>query len=330
MSTLAAAAALALSLHAPPAGDAAPETSGNPLFEGWYADPEALVFGDEYWIYPTFSARYEDQTRFDAFSSKDLVTWTKHENILTAGDVSWADRAMWAPSAIEKGGRYYFFFGANDIQNDDAVGGIGVAVADSPAGPFEDHLGKPLIGTFRNGAQPIDQFVFRDPADGTDYLIYGGWRHCNIAKLNDDYTGFTPFGDGTTFREITPDRYVEGPVMFVRDGTYYFMWSEGGWTGPNYSVAYATADSPFGPFERAGKVLQQDPAVATGAGHHSVINVPGTDEWYAVYHRRPLGETDRDHRVTCIDRMTFDADGDIEPITITFTGVAARPIRNEK
>ena len=147
MSSLAAAAVLALSLHAPPAGDAAPETSGNPLFEGWYADPEALVFGDEYWIYPTFSARYENQTHFDAFSSKDLVTWTKHENILTADDVSpGRTRAMWAPSAIEKGGRYYFFFGANDIQNDDAVGGIGVAVADSPAGPFEDHLGKPLIG----------------------------------------------------------------------------------------------------------------------------------------------------------------------------------------
>ena len=66
------------------------------------------------------------------------------------------------------------------------------------------------------------------------------------------------------------------------------MWSEGGWTGPDYSVAYAIGDSPFGPFKRVGKILQQDPAIATGAGHHSVINIPGTDQWYIVYHRRPL------------------------------------------
>ena len=165
---------------------------------------------------------------------------------------------MWAPSVIEKGGKYYFFFGANDIQNDGAVGGIGVAVADQPSGPFKDHLGKPLIGKFHNGAQPIDQFVFSD-ADGTHYLIYGGWRHCNIARLNDDFTGFVPFEDGTTFKEITPEGYVEGPFMFIRDGKYYFMWSEGGWTGPDYSVAYAIADSPFGPFQRIAKVLKQDP-----------------------------------------------------------------------
>ena len=307
-------------------GDEARETSGNPIFEGWYADPEGVVFGDRYWIYPTYSAPFDEQTFFDCFSSKDLVHWEKHERILEAKDVSWAKRALWAPSAIKKNGRYYFFFGANNIQSDEAVGGIGVAVADSPAGPFQDHLGKPLIGTFHNGAQPIDQFVFRAP-DGTDYLLYGGWGHCNIAKLNDDYTGFVPFADGTTFKEITPKGYVEGPVMFVRNGRYYFMWSEGNWTGPNYRVAYAVADSPFGPFERVGTVLQQDPKIATGAGHHSVIHVPGTDDWYAVYHRRPLGETDGNHRVTCLDRMTFDADGKIEPITITNEGVAPRPLK---
>ena len=315
----------ALLLAAGPTADA-PETSGNPLFPGWYADPEAVVLGDRYWIFPTYSARYDDQTRFDCFSSPDLVHWNYHPGILTADDVTWARRAMWAPSAVEKDGRYYLFFGANDIQSDDEVGGIGVAVADRPEGPYEDLLGEPLIGKFHNGAQPIDQFVFQAP-DGTDYLLYGGWRRCNIAKLNDDYTGFTPFEDGTTFREITPDRYVEGPCMFVRGGKYYFMWSEGGWTGPNYSVAYAVSDDPFGPWERKGTVLRQDPAVATGAGHHSVINAPGTDDWYAVYHRRPLGETDRDHRVTCVDKMTFDEDGNIEPITITFEGVPAKPLK---
>ena len=301
--------------------------SGNPVFPGWYADPEGIILGNKYWIYPTYSAPYNQQVFMDAFSSPDLVTWTKHSRIIDTTAIKWAWRAMWAPAIVEKGGKYYLFFGANDIQNDQKdVGGIGVAVADNPAGPFKDYLGKPLIDKIINGAQPIDQFVFKDK-DGQYYIIYGGWRHCNIAKLKDDFTGFVPFADGTTFKEITPKGYVEGPFMFIRNGKYYFMWSEGGWTGPNYSVAYAMADSPFGPFERVDKILKQDPGVATGAGHHSVIQVPGKDQWYIVYHRRPLTETDANHRETCIDVMEFDANGLIKPVKITEKGVKPQPLR---
>jgi beta-xylosidase len=298
----------------------------NPVFEGWYADPEGTVFGKEYWIYPTYSAPFDEQVFLDAFSSKDLVNWTKHERIIDTSEVKWARRAVWAPAIIKKNNRYFLFFAANDIQSNEEMGGIGIGVADSPEGPFKDYLGKPLIDAFHNGAQPIDQFVFQDK-DGQHYMIYGGWRHCNIVKLKDDLTGVIPFEDGTVFKEITPEGYVEGPFMFVRDNKYYFMWSEGGWTGPDYSVAYAIADSPFGPFTRIGKILEQDPAVATGAGHHSVIHVPGTDEYYIVYHRRPLGETDGNHRETCIDRMYFDKNGRIKPVKITFEGVPARKIK---
>ncbi|NEU67573.1 family 43 glycosylhydrolase [Spirosoma agri] len=307
------------------AQDAA-KTSGNPVFPGWYADPEGVIFKNQYWIYPTYSAPYEKQVFFDAFSSPDLVTWTKHSRILDSTAVKWAKKAMWAPAIIEKDGKYFLFFGANDIHDDKKeVGGVGVTVADNPAGPFRDYLNKPLIGQIHNGAQPIDQFVFKDK-DGQYYMLYGGWGHCNIARLKDDFTGFLPFPDGTLFREITPKSYVEGPTMFIRNGKYYFMWSEGGWTGPNYSVAYAVADSPFGPFERVGKILQQDPAVARGAGHHSVIQVPGTDEWYIVYHRRPLTETDGNHRETCIDHLYFDEKGAIKPVKITTGGVEARSL----
>jgi beta-xylosidase len=302
------------------------DRAGNPVFAGWYADPEGIIFGKEYWIYPTYSAPYDQQTHFDAFSSPDLVTWTKHSRILDTNRVTWARRAMWAPAIIEKEGKYFLFFSANDIQNDQERGGIGVAVADKPAGPYKDYLGKPLIDRFHNGAQPIDQFVFRDK-DGTYHMIYGGWRHCNIAKLKPDFTGFIAAENGALFKEITPQGYVEGPFMFLKDGKYYFMWSEGGWTGPNYSVAYAIADSPQGPFQRIGRILQQDRAIATGAGHHSVIHVPNSDDWYIVYHRRPLGETDANHRVTCIDRMQFDAEGKILPVKITFEGVAKRPLK---
>jgi len=300
--------------------------SGNPIFPGWYADPEGIIFGKEYWIYPTYSAPYNQQVFMDAYSSPDLINWTKHPRILDTTSVKWAWRAMWAPAVVAKDGKYFLFFGANDIQDDKKdVGGIGVAVADNPAGPFKDYLGKPLIGQIHNKAQPIDQFVFKDK-DGQHYMIYGGWGHCNITKLNPDFTGFVPFTDSTTFKEITPKGYIEGPFMFIRNNKYYFMWSEGGWGGPNYRVAYAIADSPMGPFERIGTVLQQDAAVATGAGHHSVMQVPGKDEWYIVYHRRPLSETEANNRVTCIDKMYFDENGYIKPVQITQQGVIKQVI----
>ena len=302
-----------------------PAQSGNPIFPGWYADPEAAVFDSNYWVYPTFSDKYDKQVFFDAFSSPDLVRWEKHPHILDTNAVRWAKRAMWAPAITAKDGRYYFFFAANDIQNDSSKGGIGVAVSRHPQGPYKDYLGKPLIGQFHNGAQPIDQAVFRDK-DGQYYIIYGGWGHCNIARLRSDFKALLPFPDGTTYKEITPEGYVEGPYMIARDGKYYFMWSEGGWGGPDYSVAYAMADKPTGPFQRIGKILQQDSAVATGAGHHSVIHIPGTNDYYIVYHRRPLGETDPNHRVVCIDRLEFTADGHIRPVHISKEGVAARPI----
>ncbi|MDR0796372.1 MAG: glycoside hydrolase family 43 protein [Tannerella sp.] len=296
--------------------------SGNPLFEGWYADPEGIIYDDTYWIYPTFSNVYEKQVFFDCFSSKDLINWTKHERILDNTEVKWANRAMWAPSVIRKDGKYYFFFSANDVR-DDLIGGIGVSVSDRPEGPYKDLLGKPLINENVNGAQPIDQFVFRDD-DGKYYMYYGGWRHCNMVRLNDDFTGLLPLDDGTIFKEVTPQGYVEGPFMFKKNGKYYFMWSEGGWTGPNYSVAYAISDSPYGPFNRENRILQQDSTIATGAGHHSVIHIPGSDDYYIVYHRRPKGETARDYRVTCIEKMYFDSNGHIQPVKITFEGVEQR------
>jgi beta-xylosidase len=129
-----------------------------------------------------------------------------------------------------------------------------------------------------------------------------------------------PFSNNELVKEITPKDYVEGPTMFIRNGKYYLMWSEGGWTNNTYKVAYGVSDNVFGPFERKATVLEAD-EIATGAGHHSVINIPGTDEWFIVYHRRPIPNLDRDHRVVCIDKMFFDANGDIQKIKMTFEGV---------
>lgn len=295
------------------------KTSGNPVFPGWYADPDAAIFDKTYWVYPTYSAPYKQQVHLDAFSSKDLIHWDKHPSIVDTAAIKWAKMAMWAPAIVHKGKQYFLFFGANDVHKGE-IGGIGVAVADNPAGPYKEHIGKPLINDIVNGAQPIDQFVFKDK-DGKYYILYGGWGHANIAQLNKDFTGLVPYADGTTFKEITPKGFVEGIYMILKDNKYYLMWSEGGWTGPDYSVAYAIADSPFGPFKRIGKILQQDMAIATGAGHHSLMHDKKRDIWYIVYHRRPLTETDGNHREVCIDRLYFNADGTIRPVKITKEGV---------
>lgn len=325
--------------------------AANPIVPGWYADPEIRVFAGRYWIYPTYSddhktpdvsprftARqradrlrhtvrpsYVKQTFFNAFSSPDLVHWTKHSHVLDVANVAWASYAVWAPSVIEQGGRYYMFFSANDIQSDREYGGIGVAVSDRPGGPFRDAIGKPLVGAFHNGAQPIDPFVYRDD-DGQAYLYYGGWQHCNVVRLSADLRSVQKFPDGTTFKEITPPGYVEGSFVIKRKGVYYLMWSEGGWTGPDYRVAYATGPTAIGPFTKRGTILAQDARIARGAGHHSVVNVPGTDDWYIVYHRRPLGDDKGEHRQLAIDRMTFAADGTIVPVVQTNSGIAPRPL----
>jgi beta-xylosidase len=233
---------------------------------------------------------------------------------------------VWAPSAIEHKGKYYLFFGANDIKSDGQLGGIGVAVSDRPQGPFKDALGRPLIGKIHNGAQPIDQMVFKDD-DGQVYMYYGGWKHANVVKLAPDLLSVVPFPDGSTYKEITPDpAYVEGSFMAKRKGVYYLMWSEGGWTGPDYRVAYAMSGSPFGPFKRAGTILQQDARIAKGAGHHSVVNIPGSDDWYIAYHRRPLTDTDGHHREMAMEHLYFNEDGSIKPVVMTTEGVAERKI----
>jgi beta-xylosidase len=170
------------------------------------------------------------------------------------------------------------------------------------------------------GAQAIDPYVFIDD-DGQAYLYFGGARRLMVARLAADMTSFVG-----SFTELTPSGYVEGPAMNKRRGIYYLMWSEGDWTDASDSAAYAMASSPLGPFSRVGRFLESNPSVGNGAGHNSVVNVPGTDEWYVAYHRRPVTEGDPNHRVTCIDRLTFNADGTIVPVTLTTTGVAPHPL----
>jgi hypothetical protein len=297
------------------AASASAGSAGHPFVGGRYADPDMKVYNGVYWVYPTYSAPYDQQTFLDAFSSTDLVHWSK-SRVLDKANVSWATRAIWAPSPISRNGLYYLYFGANDIQTNSELGGIGVATSTSPGGPFIDALGRPLIAQYYNGAQPIDQNVFLDD-DGQAYLYYGGHGHCNVVRLNSNMTSVGTFPDGTTYKEITPSGYVEGALMFKRNGGYYLMWSEGYWGGPDYRVSYARSTSPTGPFNKVGTILSQNASVGTGAGHNTVFKVPGTtDDWYIMYHRHPLGATDANDRYLCFDRMYFNADGTIQPVVM--------------
>ncbi|MFH8939420.1 family 43 glycosylhydrolase [Streptomyces griseosporeus] len=291
----------------------------SPILPGLNADPDVRYLNGEYWLYPTTDGhRGWSGTRFTAYSSKDLVHWRDHGVVLDLGpDVTWADTYAWAPAVAERDGRYYLYFCAEQS--------IGVAVADSPAGPFKDALGRPLVAKGAYPGQMIDPAVFTDD-DGRAYLYWGN-GHGYVAPLNPDMTSFDP----AAVRDITPPDFREGSFVVKRRGTYYFMWSEDDTRSEDYHVAYATGPTPLGPWTKRGTILSKRPEYGIlGTGHHSVVGVPGTDDWYIVYHRfalngpgRPGG--DGTHRETTVDRLRFAPDGTIEPVVPTLESV--RPVR---
>ncbi|MET7703782.1 family 43 glycosylhydrolase [Streptomyces sp. NPDC005485] len=282
----------------------------SPVLPGLNADPNIVRFGDTFYIYPTTDG-FEgwSGTQFKAYSSTDLVHWKDHGVILDLGpDVSWADSRAWAPTIAEKDGKYYFYFCAD--------ANIGVAVSDSPTGPFKDALGQPLLKAGQLSGQMIDPAVFTDD-DGQSYLYWGN-GHAYVAPLNDDMTSL----DTSKTKDITPSGYNEGSFVVKRKGTYYFMWSENDTRDENYRVAYATGPSPAGPWTKQGVILSKDLSLGIkGTGHHSVVHVPNTDDWYIAYHRFAIPGGDGMHRETTIDKLEFDSDGLIKKVAPTLTGI---------
>ena len=286
----------------------------NPILRG--ADPHALVVGDTFWVYPTFSARRGEE--FYAFSSTNLYDWQRHGPVLQFRDLPWIPtdgqprHGAWAPGVIERGGRYYFYFSAGP-QNP-TPSRIGVAVGDSPAGPFKDS-GKPLI-TGGDGYEAIDPMAFRDPKSGKTYLYTGGSAgpKLRVFELNDDLVSIA--------REVavaTPTNFTEGAFMQERNGTYYLSYSHGGWQDSSYSVHYATSDTPTGPWKYCGAILTSNDQ-HKGPGHHSFVRDPRTGEWLIFYHRWNQASGNgpfRGSREVCVDRVEYDASGLIKAIVMT-------------
>ena len=303
--------------------------AGNPVLDGYFADPDILYSFNKrkFYLYPTSDGFQSwSGTYFKTFSSSNLVDWKDEGVILDLKkDVPWGPRNAWAPTAIERlvNGKYTYFFYFTAAQK------IGVATADNPAGPFKDS-GKPLIDFKPTGitnGQEIDPMVFADPVS-KKYYLYWGNGYLAAAELNDDMISIKK----ETLTVMTPDEtFREGTYVFVRKGIYYFMWSEDDTRSPNYKVRYATASSPLGPLT-IGKdniVIRKNlPAQIHGTGHNSVINVPGTDNWYLVYHRFTypkgitMGRSAGFNREVCIDALKFDADGKIIEVVPTLQGIA--------
>ncbi|EMI45685.1 endo-1,4-beta-xylanase [Rhodopirellula sp. SWK7] len=302
----------------------------NPVIPGYFADPDILYSHQlgRFFLYPT-SDGFDgwSGTYFNTFSSTNLVDWVDERCVLDLKkDVEWADRHAWAPCIIEKkkdgGYLYYYYFTAAQK--------IGVAVASHPSGPFVDS-GRPLIDFKPSGinrGQEIDPDVFHDPLSGKDYLYWGN-GYLAVAELNEDMISI----DRSTIETITPDgTFREGVHVFVRNGTYYFLWSENDTRDADYRVRYATAKSPTGPLEIADDnlVIAKSPDVGIFAtGHCSTIQVPGTDQWYIVYHRFTypkgieMGAAAGYHREVCIDPIQFDDRGRIVRVVPTHRGVSS-------
>lgn len=300
----------------------------NPVLPGYFADPDILYSEKtgKYYLYPTSDGYLNwSGTTFRVFSSENLTDWTDEGVILDLPrDVPWGPRNAWAP-AIEEirvgdDFRYFLYF--------TAAGRIGVAVSDSPTGPFRDS-GQPLIDwkpAGVTGGQEIDPDVVRDPASGKHYLYWGN-GYLAVAELKPDLLGL----DRETVRVLTPDStYREGTAVFCRNGTWYFLWSEDDTRSENYRVRYGTASSPTGPIEVPADnlILEKSPADGILAtGHNSVLQIPGRDEWYIVYHRFSypdgvlLGQAAGYHREVGIDRLQFERDGKIRKAVPTHSGI---------
>jgi beta-xylosidase len=279
---------------------------------GRFADPCLVTVGDRFYLYPTTDG-YDDWggSVFTVHSSDDLVHWHHHGPILTLGvDVEWASNHAWAPAMIERDGRFYFYFSADK--------NIGVAVGDSPTGPFRDS-GRPLVAAGSYDWQMIDPAAFIDE-DGTPYLIWGSGQ-AYIVPLNEDMISF----DATKVITFKPGNFREAAWIHRHRDTYFLTWSENDTREAEYCVAYATGPGPMGPWTERGTILQQRPddgIIATG--HHSIAEDPRTGEWYIAYHRFALNGGNGYNRETVIDRLLHLDDGTLAKVVPSLWGSARR------
>ena len=305
-------------------------TAQNPIIRDQFtADPTARVFNGKVYLYPSHDIFPPEGQRQDwfcmedyhVFSSENLTDWTDHGVIVTQNKVPWVrpdSYSMWAPDCVEKNGKYYFYFPS--VPDSAMRGfGVGVAVADSPEGPFVPEP-EPIKGI--NGIDPCVLLA----SDGNAYIFWGAGRCAklkdNMKELADD----TPkekvkWGErefemyGVNCLKDLPSRQAEGPFAFEANGWYYLTYP---YVREKTEVlGYAMSKNPMGPYEYKGIIMAEHPNCWTN--HHSIVNFKG--QWYLFYHQNAFSPNDDKRRSAQIEKLYFNADGTIQEVKPTLRGV---------
>jgi len=302
----------------------------NPIIRDQFsADPTARVFNNKVYVYPSHDIVPPEGQRQDwfcmedyhVFSSENLTDWTDHGVIVTQNKVPWVrpdSYSMWAPDCVERNGKYYFYFPS--APKGGMGFGVGVAIADSPEGPFVCES-EPIKGI--NGIDPCVLLA----SDGNAYIFWGNGRCAklkdNMKELADD----TPkekvkWGErefemyGVNCLKGLPSRQAEGPFAFEYNGNYYLTYP---YVRENTEVlGYAMSKNPMGPYEYKGLIMAEHEN-GCWTNHHSIINYKG--QWYLFYHHNDFSPRDDKRRSVCIEKLYFNADGTIKEVKPTMRGV---------
>lgn len=290
----------------------------NPLIlDQFTADPTARVFEGKIYVYPSHDIpvppgsgarpNWFCMEDYHVFSSENLTDWTDHGVILTQSEVPWLTRMsynMWAPDCVFRDGKYYFYFPTG--------GGIGVAIADNPYGPFKPEP------TSIQGIRGIDPGVIIDK-DGSAYLFYSDLM---VAKLKENMVEIE--GRPQQIANLPRKGLREGPFPFERNGIYYLTYPHV--QNNTERLEYATASSPMGPYEWKG-VIMDESASGCWTNHHSILEYKG--QWYLFYHDMDLSPKFDKNRAIKADYLYFNEDGTIKKVIPTVRGIGNAPATNK-
>lgn len=298
----------------------------NPIIQTHYtADPAPMVYNGTVYLYTSHD---EDQTvknfftmnDWRCYSSTDMVNWTDHGAVLTYKDFEWSRGDAWAGQCIYRNGKFYYYLPVNQKNGGNA---IGVAVSDSPTGPFKDALGKPLLV----GYGYIDPTVFIDD-DNQAYLYWGNPNLWHV-KLNEDMISYNEelgivkedlkdenFGYRAKKIDNRTAAYEEGPWLYKRNSLYYLLYPAGG--VPEH-LAYSTAKSVTGPWTYGDTIMHVIKEKGAFTNHPGLIDFKA--KTYLFYHNGALPGGGGFKRSICVEPITFNADGSIPLITPTKEGV---------
>ena len=300
----------------------------NPIIQTNYtADPAPMVYNDRVYLYTSHDedgSTWFTMNDWKCYSSDDMVNWTDHGSVLHYSEFEWSRGDAWAGQCVERNGKFYYYV---PINKKDGGMAVGVAVSDSPTGPFKDPLGHPLVET---GTGDIDPTVFIDD-DGQAYLYWGN-PYLWYVKLNEDMISYDKevgivqveltaegFGKREGDDPQRPTLYEEAPWFYKRNGIYYMVYAA---SGIPENIAYSTSTSPTGPWTFRGIIMPTQGTSFTN--HPGVCDFKGRS--YFFYHNGALPGGGGFTRSVCVEEFTYNPDGTFPTLNMTTEGVS--PVKN--